>query len=120
MPATAFCSKCQAGKWGLLVCGNYMGLLLFADYWRLIVMSPAELRCVARAWNELLVRVGLRIAWKEVVWCTSAPNSLVAIFEVEETVITRTRREQGFEALGVWTTIDGHFVKELAEREVIA
>ena len=83
-------------------------------------MSPAELRCMARALNELLVRAGLRTAWKKAVWCTSAPDSLVANAEVENTVITRTRREQGVKALGVWVTLDGHFVKELAEREVIA
>ena len=53
-------------------------------------------------------------------WCASAPASLVANIEVEDTVITRTSREQGFKALGVWITFDGHFVKELAEREVIA
>ena len=86
----------------------------------LIAMSPAELRCMAPAWNELLVCAGLRIAWKEAVWCTSAPDSLVANIEVENTVVTRTPREQGFKALGMWIVFDGHFVKELAEREVIA
>ena len=121
VPATAFCKKrCKEEKWELPVGGNYMGLLLFADHCWLIAMSPAELRCVARAWNELLVRAGLRIAWKEAVWCTSAPDSLVANIEVDDTVITRTTREQGFKALGAWITFDGHFVKELAEREVIA
>ena len=92
----------------------------FADSCWLIAMSPAELRCMGRAWNDLLVRVCLRIAWKEAVWCTSAPHSLVANIEMEDTVITRTTREQGFKALGAWITSDGHFAKELAEREVIA
>ena len=45
---------------------------------------------------------------------------MVANIEVEDTVITQTLREQGFTALGVWITFDGHFVKERAEREVIA
>ena len=72
VPATAFCKKCQAEKWGLPVGGNYMGLLLFADNCWLIAMSPTELRCLARAWNELLVSARLRIVWKEAVWCTSA------------------------------------------------
>ena len=48
-------------------------LLLFADDCWIIVTSPAELRCMARAWNELLERAGLRIAWQEAVWCPSAP-----------------------------------------------
>ena len=105
VPATAFCKKCQqAEKWELPVDGKYMVLLLFADSCWLLAMSPAELRCMARAWNELLVCAGLRIAWKEAVCCTSAPDSLVANIQVEDTVIT----------------FDGHFVKELAEREVIA
>ena len=39
---------------------------------------------------------------------------------VDDTVITRRTREKGFKVLGAWTTFDGHFVKELAEREVIA
>ena len=37
-----------------------------------------------------------------------------------DTVITRRPLEHGFKALGAWITFDGHFVKELAEREVIA
>ena len=86
----------------------------------LIATSPAELRCMARAWNELLVRAGLRIAWKEAVWCTSAPDSLEANIEVDGTEITRTATEQGLRALGACITFDGHFVKELAEREVTA
>ena len=55
----------------------------------------------------------------QTVWCTPAPDSLVANIEVDDTVITRTTREQGFQSLG-WITFDGHFVKESAEREVIA
>ena len=113
VPATAFCKKCQAEKRGLPVGGKHMGLLLLADNCWLIAMSPVELRFMARAWNELLVCAGLRIARKEAVWCTSAP-------EVDDTVITRTPSEQGFKALGVWITFDGHFVKEVAEPEVIA
>ena len=97
--------------------GNYMGLLLFGDNCWLTAMSQS-VRCVARAWNEQLVRAGLRLAWKEAVWCTSALDSLVANIEVDDTVITRTTREQGFKALGAWITFEG--VKELAEREVIA
>ena len=33
-------------------------------------------------------------------------------------MITRRTREGGFKALGVWITFDGHFTKELGEREV--
>ena len=99
--------------------GNYMRLLLFADNCWLIAMSPAELRCMACAWNELLGKAGLRTAWKEAAWCTSAPDSLVANIEVGDTVITRRSREQGFEALGAWITFDGHFVKELVEGEAM-
>ena len=39
---------------------------------------------------------------------------------VLDTVITRRSREQGFKAVAAWITFDGHFVKEIAEREVIA
>ena len=53
-------------------------------------------------------------------WCTSALDSLEAKIEVDDTVITRKTRERGFKASGSWTTFDDHFVKELAEREVIA
>ena len=38
---------------------------------------------------------------------------------VADTVITRRPREHGFMAVGAWSTFDGHFVKELAEREAI-
>ena len=46
-------------------------------------------------------------------------TGLEAKVVVDDTVITRRTREQGFNALGAWITFDGHFVKELAEREVI-
>ena len=58
---------------------------------------------------------GLRIAWEEAVWCSSALESLEATITASDTV-----REQGFKALGACITFDGHFVKEIAEREVIA
>ena len=32
----------------------------------------------------------------------------------------RRNCEEGFKELGVWTTFDGHFTKEIAEREVAA
>ena len=85
-----------------------------------LAMSPAELKCTAGTWDELLEKAGLRIAWEEAVWCTSAPDSLEAKIVVDDTVITRRTREQGFKVLGAWITFDGHFVQELAEREVIA
>ena len=69
-----------------------MGLLLFADNCWLIVVSPAELKCMARAWNELLEKAGR----EEAVWCSSAPDNLEAKILVGDTVITRRTREQGF------------------------
>ena len=74
VPATAFCERCQAGKWELPVGGNYLGLLLFAHNCWLIAMSPAELKSMARAWNEPLEKAGLRIArqpltvWRQKLW----------------------------------------------------
>ena len=61
-----------------------------------------------RAWNELPEEAGLRIAWEEPVWCSSAPDSLEATNVVDDTVITRRRREQGFKALGAWITFAFH------------
>ena len=117
---TAFCERCQTEKWGLPLREGNMGLLLFADNCWIIAMSPAEIKCMARAWYELLEKAGLRIAWGEAVWCSSAPDSLEATITVSDTVVTRRSREQGFKALGAWITFDGHFMKEIAEREVIA
>ena len=70
--------------------------------------------------NGLLEKAGMRIAWDEAVWCSSALDSVEATLVVDDTVITRRTRAQGFKALGSWITFDGHFVKELVEREVIA
>ena len=75
---------------------------------------------MARAWNELLEPSGLQIHWGEAVWCSTAQDSLTANITVSETAITRRAREEGFKALGVWITFDGHFTKEVAEREVSA
>ena len=51
-------------------CGH-VGLLLFADICWNIAVSPAELQRMSRAWNELLERAGLQIAWQETAWCCS-------------------------------------------------
>ena len=51
-------------------------------------------------------------------WCSTAQDSLTASITVSQTVIARHTREEEFKALGVWITFDGHFTKELAEREV--
>ena len=47
-------------------------------------------------------------------------HSLTASITVSDTKITRRTREEGFKALGVWITFDGHFTREVAEREVSA
>ena len=96
IPATAFCQRCQTEKWELPMGEGFMRLLLHADNCWTISMSPAELKCMARAWYELLEKAGLRIAWEEAVWCSSAPDSLEAPITVSDTVITRRSREQGF------------------------
>ena len=51
------------------------------------------------------MRAGLRISWKEAVWCTSAADSLVANVEVDDTVITRTTREQGLKPWERWSLL---------------
>ena len=76
-------------------------------------------RCQQQNSNAWLVH-GLRIAWEEAVWCSSVTHSLEATITVSDTVITRRSREHGFKALGAWITFDSHFVKEIAERELIA
>ena len=66
-PAAAFCEKCQVEEWRLPVNGGYLGLPLFADSCWIVAMSAAELPRMARAWNELLKKAGLRIARPEAV-----------------------------------------------------
>ena len=39
---------------------------------------------MARAWNELLEQAGLRIAWEEAEWCSSALDSLEATITVSD------------------------------------
>ena len=68
---------------------------------------------------EQLRIAGLHIDWSAAVWCTTAHDSLTGSVKVSDRTITRTPRE-GFKALGVWITFDGHFTKEIAEREVTA
>ena len=71
---------------------GYTGLLLLTDNYWIIAMSPAELKCMARAWNELLEKAGLRIPWEEAAWCSSAPDSLEATITVDH--IRRSFRER--------------------------
>ena len=60
------------------------------------------------------------ISWEEAGWCSTAQDSLAATITGSGTVMTRRTREEGFKAMGVWITFDGHFPKELAQREVSA
>ena len=83
-------------------------------------MSTAELQTMASMWNKLLREAGLRIDWSEAVWCTTAQDGLSGSIKVSDDTITRRKREEDFKALGVWITINGHFTKEIAEREVTA
>ena len=119
-PAAKFCVMWQNRKRGLFVGRRYLGLLLFADDCWIIAMSPGELPRMARAWNELLKSSGLHKDWEEAVCFSTAQDSPTASITVSETMITRQTREEGFKALGVWITFDGHFTKDLAEREVSA
>ena len=75
-------------------------------------MSPAKLESMARTWNRLLEQAGLRIARQEAMWCCSATDTLEATISVSDVEVTRRSREQGFKALGVWITFDGHVTKE--------
>ena len=59
-------------------------------------------------YGSCMERTGRRNAWKAVVWCTSAPQSLVANIEA---VITRMTREQGSKSLGARISLDVHFVQ---------
>ena len=88
-PAAKFCDMCQPKNWELPVGRAYLGLLLFADHCWIIAMSPGELQMMARAWIELLKSSGLRIDWREAVWCSTAQDSLAANITVSDTVITR-------------------------------
>ena len=72
-------------------------------------MSLAELQIMARAWKGHLEQAGLRIAWEEVVWWCSATDTLEAHNSVSDVDITR--RNEGFKALRVWITSDGHFTE---------
>ena len=103
---------CQHKKGRLLVGNGYLGLLLFAGICWIIAMSAGELQTMARAWNELLESSGLDVV-------PDGTRQSGSKHAVSETVITR-RREEGFQALEVWITFDGHFTKDLAEREVSA
>ena len=52
-------------------------------------------------------------------WCTTAQDVLPGSTAVSGTTITRRTSEEGLNALGVWITFDGHFTKEIADREVL-
>ena len=113
-----FVERCQAEKWELPVGGKCMG------YCSLQTTAGSQ-QCHQRNLNAWLVHgtnywkeLDCELRGKQAVWCTSAPDSLEAKNVVDDTVITSRTREQGFKALGAWIIFDGHFVKELAEREV--
>ena len=70
---------------------------------------------VRRAPNEgKSLKRTVQSCWSgQAVWCSTAQDRLAANITVSETVITRMTREEGFKALGVWITFDGHFTREL-------
>ena len=103
---------CQEMKWRLPVGGSY------ADNCWIIAMSAAELQTMASAWNNLLRQAGLQIDWRDAVWCTTAHDRIPGSINLVDKTITRRPREEGFKALGVWITFDGHFTEEIVEREV--
>ena len=111
---------CQEMKWILPVGGGYLGLLFFCRQ----LLGHRDVSCRAPDNGEcienLLRQAGLQIDWGEAVWCTTAHDRIPGSIKVVDKTITRRSREEGFKALGVWITFDGHFTKEIAEREVTA
>ena len=67
----------------------------------------------------MLKEAGLHIDWGEAVWCSTAQDSVAANITVGNHDHSENSRGR-FKPLGVWITFDGHFTKELAEREVSA
>ena len=70
---------------------------------------------MARLWFDLLSQAGLNIDWSEAAWCTTAQDNLLGSIAVSGTTAMRRKREEGFEALGVWINLDGHFTEEIAD-----
>ena len=101
-------------------CRNYKTIVKVDDFGTSGIRRTRSVPPQGLAWNELLKAADLQIDWREAVWCSTAKNSLAASITVSEKLITRRAREEGFKALGVRTTFDGHFTRELAEREVAA
>ena len=69
-------------------------------------MSPAELKSMACAWNELLEKAGMRIAWNGAVWRSTTQNSLEATVTVQKTAGTRLQSPRSV----------GYFQRTLHER----
>ena len=103
-----------------------MGLHVNGLYLSVCFSLPGSSQCHQRnslhrpCMDELLGQAGLRFAWRDAVWCSSAPDSLEATISVSDVDITRKSREKGDKALGVWITIDGRSTEEMAERDVNA
>ena len=62
----------------------------------------------------------LVLDWIEAVWCTMANKSFTGSVHVSDGAVPRKVREEGFKALGVWITFDGHCTNVSAECEVAA
>ena len=100
-PAAMFWDVCQHKKWTLPWSFALRGHVL--DYRDVTRRAPNDGKSVERSAEILWTtnRLG------EVVWCSTAQDSLAASIAVSETMITRRTREARFKALGVWITFDG-------------
>ena len=105
---------------GFVMCANSQNGDCLWEAVRTIVGSSRCRQESSKLWQERGTSCWNRLDYKlgEAVWCSTAQDKLAASITLSETVITRRTREEGFEALGVWITFDGHVTKEMAEREV--
>ncbi len=89
---------------------------MFADNYWLVATSAQMLTLMTREWLSLLERVGWETPVEELSWCTTADDDINLKIIVNDKLVRRPKRGEGFKVLGTMVTFDNNFDVEIENR----
>ncbi len=96
--------------------GSWVNLIMFADNYWLVATSAQMLTLMTREWLSLLERVGWETPVEELSWCTTADDDINLKIIVNDKLVRRPKRGEGFKVLGTMVTFDNNFDVEIENR----
>lgn len=118
LPASEFVDLAKSNDWGLRIDSalHLLSLICFADDFWLHARSPNELQDMLQAWLSILRKYGWHSPVNEITWASTGEDNCGCCVTVDNTVVPRAPRDEGFVALRVNVSPNGRVTRELYAR----